>query len=137
MERDGTVKKLRDEIDRGLEAIDEGMRLGKPIADIRVGLPFIDMGAIYHIFKQEIAQNVDNGILDKWATSTSLRDMRNLDIYNSIFILRNFDGLIKAKFPDIINIGESTYNSDYIYYKDYSIDFDSNKLVKSWADSND
>lgn len=132
-----TVKKLRDKIDRGLEAVDEGMRLGKPIASIRVGLPTIDMEAIYHIFKQEIAQNVDNGTLDRWATSTSLRDMRNLDIYNSIFILRNFDGLIKAKFPDIINIGESAYNSDYIYYKDYSIDFDSNKLVKSWADSND
>ena len=95
----------------------------------------IDINALNTFFNENVASTVTNNTLNKWAYGTQ-EEKKKLKAYNSLFILRNFDMLMKDKFPSIISMSKAYQTNDVSYF-DYDVNFDENGYAKNWNDEND
>lgn len=95
----------------------------------------IDINALNTFFNENVASTVTNNTLNKWAYGTQ-EEKKKLKAYNSLFILRNFDMLMKNKFPSIISMSKAYQTNDVSYF-DYDVNFDENGYAKNWNDEND
>lgn len=98
-------------------------------------LPPINMDAVEYLFTGKSELSVADDVLNKWATGTQNEKAR-LRSYNNIFILRNFDALLKKNFSNLVDI-KNENSSKNVSYVDYSINLDSNNINKSWQNQSD
>lgn len=98
-------------------------------------LPPINMDAIEYLFTSKSELSIADDVLNKWSTGTQ-SEKAKLRSYNNIFILRNFDALLKKNFSNLVDI-KNENSSKNISYVDYSINLDSNNINKSWQNQSD
>lgn len=112
---------------RGLTYLDKIDKLSQ--------LPSIRMDIIESMFTRNSILSVADDVLNKWANGTE-SEKAKLRSYNNIFILRNFDALLKKNFNNLVDIKGEGSNGD-VSFVDYKIKLDSNNINKSWQNQSD